>query len=124
MGDNASNLNDAQDNTTVISTNQTQDDRVMLYQEVTDNQIPILVLNDQFFLKTMQYVHPDHALGGALLFHPTLLVLAPHKPCNVFIGGVIYLFYRFYHSLSVVLNLPMIYFIPVLIRLQNDIAGS
>jgi len=42
---------------------QAQDDWVVLDQQIPDDQVPVLCLGDQFLLKAMQHVDPDHFLG-------------------------------------------------------------
>src|SRR3970040_179157 len=43
---------------------QAQDDRIILDQEVTDDQVPVLHLENQFLLEAVEHVNADHFLGG------------------------------------------------------------
>src|SRR3990172_3192839 len=44
---------------------QAQDDRIVLDQEVADDQIPVLDLEDEFLLEAVEHVNADHFLGGS-----------------------------------------------------------
>ena len=48
-----------------ISINQPQDDRIILDQEVADDQVPVLVLDDELLLEAVEHVHTYHDLGGS-----------------------------------------------------------
>jgi len=43
---------------------QPQDDRIVFDQKVTDDQVAVLHLDDQFLLEAMKHINPDHSLGG------------------------------------------------------------
>jgi len=47
----------------VLLIGQAQDDWVVLDQQVTDDQVPVLCLRDQFLLEAIQDVNPYHFLG-------------------------------------------------------------
>jgi hypothetical protein len=43
--------------------NETKDDRVILDQQITDDQIAVFVLDDQFLLEEIEHIDASHALG-------------------------------------------------------------